>query len=226
MSLQVHTDGRWSRLTSSWRAAAVVGLVISLVIVAAVLVFSATTFRESFLANFLATMAGVTLGVPIAVWLALRQSSEQRMTVEREAEERRNQVLQAVRGELVENKNTLVARRSEGGTRGFFVPFLMDEVWAAVSDGGQLQWVTDVEVLRRLARAYVFIRTVIYLERQAFEIMHYPGAQLGVRTDQGQMSAAQQQVKKIEGYLDHQDSTCIAAIDEALAVLDPLLAHP
>ena len=197
------------------------GVVVGVLIVLGVEWLATDSLRDNFLANFLATLAGVMFGVPIAVWLTVRESNEDRKAARTEAADRRIEVLTAVRRELIENQRTLVERRPDGARREFFIPFLMDEVWAAVSDGGQLQWVGDVEVLRRAARAYVFIRTIIYLERQVFELAHHPSPTL--ITKDGPVGAADAPIKQIVSYLDHQDRVCLAAIDEAFEVLDPIL---
>jgi hypothetical protein len=100
----------------------------------------------------------------------------------------------------------------------------MDEVWAAVSDGGQLQWIADDrDLLRSLARAFVFVRTMIFLERALFEATHTPAATTtlmsmvageSTRTTAGALVA-----EKFQPYFDHQDNACKAAIDEALAAI-------
>lgn len=186
-------------------------------------------FFDSFLANFLSTSAGFVLGVPVAIWLALRQTKEQREAEEKAektvSQRHRDDVLTAIRRELHENRTTLLEDRyDKDGGRNFAVPFLMDEVWSAMSDGGQLQWITDLEVLRRLARAYVFVRSVIYLEKQAFEVTHYPGtrAVLEDTWTKGQRKADLPR-DRIVGYLVHQDRVCVDAINEALQLLDPVL---
>jgi uncharacterized membrane protein YccC len=218
-----------SKRPSTWAVASVAAIFAGAFLFISVLVIADGGFYLAFLANFLSTLAGFLLGVPIAIWLALRQTREQReeasTAADAESKRRRNGVLEAIRKELLENRSTLEKdRRAEDGSRTFAVPFLMDEVWSAMSDGGQLEWITDAEVLRRLARAYVFIRTIIYLEQQAFEVIHFPGtrAVLEIQWTEGQ-PAKGLPADRIVDYLNHQDEVCIAAINEALAMIDPVL---
>jgi hypothetical protein len=206
-----------------WGRVSTIAVSFAVALVALALMFGGNSFRESFLANFLSTLAGVALGVPIAVWLALRESRLQgdvaaRLDAARERA-RRREVLTAVRQELLENRETLRERTRTPGERDFYIPFLQDEVWSAMSDGGQLQWIRDAPLLRRIARAYLFTRTIIYLERQVFEIEHFAGQRSyepNVReSPQGRISA----------YLLQQDGVCAAAIDEALGPIgDALVA--
>jgi hypothetical protein len=212
-----------------WLIASVAAIVAGALLIGVVRRLSNDEFNSAFLANFLSTLAGILLGVPVAIWLALRQAKEQRDAAEQEADrisrQRRIDVLTAIRKELIEDRATLTNDRGDQDAGwSFAVPFLMDEVWAAMSDGGQLEWITDTEVLRRLARAHVFIRTIIYLEKQAFEVIHYPGtrAVLEIPWTAGQQPNDLPSTR-IAAYLTHQRVVCIAAIDEALELVDPLL---
>ena len=219
------------RPISQWLLASIAAVVVGGLLVAAVRLLGDAEFYSAFLANFLSTLAGFVLGVPVAIWLALRQARQQRDAAEEEAERlsvrRRNDVLRAIRKELAEDRATLTNDRGDAeGAWEFAVPFLMDEVWTAMSDGGQLKWITDTAVLRQLARAYVFIKTIIYLEKQAFEVIHFPGtrAVLEIPWTAGQ-PANDLPSTRIGAYLTHQRRVCIDAIDEALLLVDPLLGN-
>ena len=119
----------------------------------------------------------------------------------------------------------IVGRRGDDGVRQLAIPFLMDEVWSAVSDGGQLQWVADdSELLLQLARAHVYVRTMIFLERELFDATHSPtsvatfmstGADgQSRRTNPGEIIAT-----RYAPYFDHLDQVSIAAINEAQAMM-------
>jgi hypothetical protein len=183
-----------------------------------------------FLSNFLATLGGVALGVPTALYLASRESRKREADEKQLATRHRDEVLTIVGCELLDNRTTLRGRRDEEGSRSLQIPFLMDEVWSAVSDGGQLAWVADdAELLRRLARAYVFVRTIIFLERQLFESTHQPGAAISLQIQRGgesrRISTGEIAAEKFKPYLEHQDVMCLAAIDEALAAIHDRLGH-
>lgn len=201
---------------TAWRTASLGGAVVAVLIVVGVLVTSSQGFRDAFGSNFLATVAGIALGVPIAVWLTLREADElgkaARAQEEVRSAARRGEVLVAIRRELAENK-TILGERSQDGKRNLAVPFLQDEVWAAMSDGGELRWVNDPDLLRQVARAYVFVRTNIFLERRAFEIIHYPGMRIQGHDPE----------KRILDYLNNLDHVVTAAMDEAIAAIDSVV---
>ena len=205
-------------------------IVTGVVLVIGVYLLGAADFQSGFLSNFLATLGGLLFGVPVALWLASRQARDQREDAERAerttAQRRRREVLAAIRQELDENRTKLTRdRRDAANDRTFAVPFPTDEVWSAMSDGGHLQWVDDLGLLRRLARAYVFIRTIIYLEKQAFEVIHYPGTRAVLEDEWGSGPQSRLPADRIKGYLIHQDERCIAAIDEALELVDANLEN-
>jgi hypothetical protein len=203
-----------------WVWASLVSIIAGLFVLVAVWIRGDTAFQPAFFSNFLATLAGFLLGVPVAIWLTVRQNQEQRHATSIEAARRQADVLSAIRTEMVENRKTLtVDRRDHAGKRIFAAPFPMDEVWSAMSDGGQLEWIVDAELLRRLARAYVFIRTIIYLEKQWFEAAHFPG--LVALPPDSSLSPG----SRITQYLEHQDRVCIDAIDEALDLVNAVLTR-
>jgi hypothetical protein len=189
------------------------------VIFAAVIVLGSEEFRLGFETNFLATVAGVALGVQVAVMLASAQDRAERGRVAAEAIARRGQVLTAIQRELEENRTTLSERRSSG-SREFAIPFLQDQVWVALSDGGELRWVEDPALIRQIARGYLYVGTINFLERQAFELIHSPTRTMRFA---GGVHPVDAQLAKITSYLDHQDGVATAAIDEALAAIRPVL---
>lgn len=209
-------EQRWGR--GSWIAVGVAAAIVLLVVVA-----TGVAFRDSFLSNFLATLAGVAIGVPVAVWLSSQEATEQgREARKREAAEsvaRRNQVLVAIRTEIQENRDTLAERRASG-KREYYIPFLQDEVWAAMSDGGELRWVADPALLRQIARSYLYARTIMYLEKEVFAARHYPGMQVAGPSGKTNATVV---AETVTGYLDHLDGVALAAFDEALAPIKAAL---
>ena len=200
------------RMVSTWGRASLIGVAAAALIVLGVLVLTGRTFRDAFGSNFLATVAGVALGVPIAVWLTLKEADEVGKTAKAQEEaqsaRRRKEILTVIQLELTENKEALLARRTSG-SRGFVIPFLGDEVWAAMSDGGELRWISDPNLLRKIARSYWYIRTVIFLERQWFGITHFAGMRIAGNDPEG----------RIVTYLGDVDRECAASINEGLAAI-------
>jgi hypothetical protein len=207
---------RLSRVTPrppAWGIGSVISVAVAAMILLFVFFVGDAGFEQSFLANFLATLAGVAVGVPVAIWLTLHDANEQRKLADQQerdrASGRRQDVLTAVRHELDENKVALAERRKTG-KRELIVPFLQDEVWAAMSDGGELRWITDAALLRQMARSYHFIRTAIFLETQVFEVRFYAGLRI----------AGGPSHTDIIDILDRLDPTVLAAINEGIAAID------
>jgi len=175
-------------------------------------------FRDSFMGNWFATMIGVMVGIPIALEINRRQRKVQERTEkvvrEREQLARTAKILKLVKKELTHNREALVGRQqTEDGTSQRVVSTnrLKDELWNAFSDGGELQWITDLELLDSISAAYHHIRTVIYLEERYFEATHFPG--MVVRQDKYPKDY-------IIEYLTHDDPMVLEHINKALADIE------
>jgi hypothetical protein len=171
-------------------------------------------FLDNAMGNWFATMVGVAVGIPIALEINRRQQAAQE-NKEREVQEQEEtvhkaKILKLVGKELEYNRVALLARqpnKESEAQRKVSVNRLKDELWNAFSDGGELQWVKDLELLDYVSTAYYHIRTIIYLEERYFEATHFPGLQ-----------ARQEKYPKdyILEYLTQTDSAVIASIEKAL----------
>jgi hypothetical protein len=132
-------------------------------------------FREGALSNFLATIAGVVAGIPIAIWLARQQQSEQEQAEvksrEQEKQQRQRKILSLIVSELevnqkILNKRVEVMRQRRGIIN---VPGVKNDLWAAFSDGGEIEWLDDIELLAVLSEAYYHIRWITNLEMLHFD---------------------------------------------------------
>lgn len=123
-------------------------------------VLPTTSFRDSFLGNWLATLSGIIIGVPVAIALNSWQQHQ-------EENARRSKILGLLKNELDYNVLAMKNRMPEhiGGTqRQMPSEPLKDELWNAFSDGGELQWIKDLDLLDVLSTAYYRIRIVMFLE--------------------------------------------------------------
>jgi hypothetical protein len=87
-----------------------------------------------------------------------------------------------------------------------------------LSDGGELQWIDDLDLLNKLADAYYHVRALIYLEKQYFD-PHFHSA---VTRDGRNTYAGERVVRNVlnirPGVLGAIENT-INAIDAHLALL-------
>jgi hypothetical protein len=134
-------------------------------------------FLENFIGNWAATMIGVVVGIPIALWLSrLQQKEQERKEQEREKQEalaRKSKILKLIKKELEYNRDQLLASRIEVDgvpKRVVFLEGLKDELWNAFSDGGELEWIKDLQLMDVISFAYHYIRREIYLEQLYMEI--------------------------------------------------------
>lgn len=126
------------------------------------------SFWKDFVSNLSATLLGVALGIPIALWIS-------RFQERRTEKERKRNVLEKLKKELLENLKYLRMREDEKldidhlAEALFFASGLKDEVYRVISDGGELEWIKDLDLLETISSAYYFIRDIkfrgnLYLE--------------------------------------------------------------
>jgi len=130
------------------------------------------SFWNNFLSNALATIVGVLIGIPIALWINRIQqkyadyAEKQKSNIE--SSSRRRKILQLLRGELNENQILLNKTCDDIKNESFFTGFRFDsyrlrvELWSAFSDGGELEWIHDLDLLHSLALAYDTTRMVMF----------------------------------------------------------------
>jgi hypothetical protein len=141
-------------------------------------------FLDNSMGNVFATMFGAIIGILIALEINRFQQAileaRQRENQERNRLEHKVKILELIRAELEFNRAALSARQpiAVGEVqRRFQTNRLKDELWNALSSGGELQWISDVQLLDVIAAAYHYVRLTIFLEEKYFDLLHYPGAQ-------------------------------------------------
>jgi len=132
-------------------------------------------FWKNFLSNTLATFVGVIIGIPTALWInRIQQKSaeaDKKRTLATEAKAREAKILQLIKDEMIWNKD-LLNRVHESKRDVFFFERreyelsyqLKIELWSTFSDGGELQWIQDINVLHIMAQAYDTLRVVVRAE--------------------------------------------------------------
>jgi hypothetical protein len=122
--------------------------------------FFNSPFWQNFLPNFASTLLGIVLGIPAALWI-------NRLTEINTKKEKKNKILASLLNEIETNLHILeILINNEENinlTDDIYGPQLMDEVWDTFSDGGELQWISDIELLGYLSTTYGNIKEVKYL---------------------------------------------------------------
>lgn len=152
------------------------------------------SFRQSSLSGFLATVIGIVVGIPVALWIARYQQREQdqkdklkeeaqeaklrqqqkeqddliNLAKVKEKKERQTKILSLLRTELRHNHAVLEIRAKQLKDEvGYWsVPGVKNDLWLAFSDGGELEWIDDIDLLHSFSTVYFRIRWAIVLETQ------------------------------------------------------------
>ena len=121
------------------------------------------SFWQNFVSNFvssgLATLLGVIIGIPVALWLNSFQTR-------RTEKEKKKKILASLVNELGDNKHELERMNDNAILRSELYLLgsrLRNELWKAYSDGGELQWIKDIELLGKIADSYYSIRAIMEL---------------------------------------------------------------
>jgi hypothetical protein len=143
---------------------------IVLVIVAPVAIYlllGAQTWQD-FLPNFLATMLGAIVGIPIAIGISNQQETKKEQA-------QKEKIIPILKEELFVNLGHLSNWQKSNSQKletVYSSIFLEDSAWSAFSDSGELEFIKDVEVLKKISHAYNTVRTVKELSEKYMELIH------------------------------------------------------
>ena len=180
--------------------------------------FRSAPFVESAMGNLFATILGILVSVPFALAIN-RHQQESALAIslsERTHEEavRKKKVLGLLSLEIQSNLEAIRNRRvpmDTGGKRMVDSQSLKSLIWTAFSDGGELHYVNNPEVLAALANAYENIRNCAMLEIKFLEAIHWPGAQFR------QTKSPQDFILE---YLEQDDPALIDSMERALQAIE------
>jgi hypothetical protein len=147
-------------------------------------------FLDNFLANLLATFLGVLFGIPAGMYLSSRQEAKARAERLQEARERRRQLLTLTRAELAFNLEKLPQRErlaQEKAIAMYLGPRLKTELWTTLSDGGELKWIADLELMSVLADVYYRLKEAAHLESRYLHLLTDPSPHEAAQRDLCQM---------------------------------------
>jgi hypothetical protein len=160
---------------------------------------------QGLVSGLLATIVGVALGIPAALRI-------NRVIESQTASEKVSKIIHLLKDELEYNEIEL--SRLDGNLpqvvheAGSISASLRIELWKAYSDGGELQWVKDLELVAMLADTYYSIRAVMTLTDKAYEFVQHgqPGHALPQSVEDNLMTVigyANRSVKKSIKKIDH-----------------------
>lgn len=171
--------------------------------------------RDTFFGNLLATIIGVFIGIPIALEVNRYQSASQEKQEEatraQERLARKQRILNLVEQELIYNRDLLSAMVEKQKSAPAIVTYLglKNDLWEALSDGGELHWVDNLKLLDSITKAYYHIRRIIFLEEKYFDPAFYNA----VSNEEGNTYAGARIVKGVIVIRPHG----LVAVEQALA---------
>jgi len=130
------------------------------------------SFLQNFLSNLFATFIALIIGIPIALWLERMRVRREEKAREREEQQRTRKILQLLKTELHQNKEAIDKIHIDVAN---YYYGLRTELWDAFSDGGELQWIKDPDLLAVLSAAFSGIRQVRILYEKYTDLYFYPG---------------------------------------------------
>ncbi len=167
--------GNYTRSWLNFLFSIIVVIVFAASVFALQLFFDNVAFRLSVLSNLLPTVLGLVVGIPIALWISRKQQHDQEAQENRnrqiEKKAKQDRILRLLKAELSQNRYVLVERmegQADHGKDYLNVPGVKNDLWVAFSDGGELQWIDDLEILDTISNAHYYIRWIIELEKYYF----------------------------------------------------------
>lgn len=128
-------------------------------------------FVINFLSNFIATILGIIIGIPIALYLERQKEKKQQIILDKERRERSNNVLKLILNELDYNLDTLQKITDDILNTYSYVRI---ESWKSFSDGGEIKWVDDPDVINTISISYSHIIHFILLYEKFVNRSLYP----------------------------------------------------
>jgi hypothetical protein len=136
-----------------------------------IIIWKYTPLGNDFLSNLLATTIGLIFGIPVALWISTYQ--------ERSTEaERKEKILTLLYEELMVSFTQLNAYSKNTDKDAVLLiigGFLRNESWKAFSEGGELEWIKDPDLLSELSWAYGSIQTLRHILDRYYSFAYHVG---------------------------------------------------
>jgi hypothetical protein len=131
--------------------------------------------------NLLATIIGVIGGIPIGLGISNWSQKKVKETESKEklAEEKKHKIkiLELIQKELGYNLDILQKNKTakdNGMERVVYATGFKNDLWMSFTEGGEIEWIKDVELLHFISEAYYRIRGLIYFEDLYFQNRFFP----------------------------------------------------
>jgi len=173
---------------------------------------------SQFLSDLLATLIGLAFGIPVAVGIYRWQEGRGRAESAKAEAERRDKLLRLTREELADCLKLMKDRyqMSHSHPTGQYIGHrLKTELWRALSDGGELRWIKDLDLMASLATAYHRLGETVFLEGMYVQL--YPEHEKAIRENQ---------LHVMWDLLGRSYEKAIDAAEKAIKAIDDALGGP
>ena len=182
-------------------------------------------FWEQFWPQISATAVGVLIGFPItifatflgaglalvgALWINRKQERKQQQKEKQEEKRRKDKILVSLKDELEDNLKGLKGWDESDYEKGTLSARLKTESWKAFSEGGELQWVKDPNLLFFLSEAYAAIKAIRDISEKYFQLtiiqsqfVHHWQLEKVYKDINKKVSYARQVLNGVLGYLEY-----------------------
>lgn len=167
-------------------------------------------YWDGAIGNWFATLLGIVAGVPIALKIERQRMAHEERKQITAHRERAVKVLSLIKDELTYNSHRLTERLNNTS----FLPLytFKSDLWRALSDSGEIQWINNPSVLDKIASTYYYIGIVSTIEEKCYQAIHgiNPKYRDGTTASQRLLEDA----RKIDSELSKSITTAIESIRE------------
>jgi hypothetical protein len=124
------------------------------------------SFWFDFLSNLFATVLGIIIGVPTSILINNFQNAK-------EGNERKIKIKKLLHDELLINQIHISSwKNSENRNYEALTlhAIIRTELWSTFSDGGELEWINDLDVLNALSDVYFALNSICSISKMIFEL--------------------------------------------------------
>ncbi|MBN2266891.1 MAG: hypothetical protein JW725_00930 [Candidatus Babeliaceae bacterium] len=147
-----------------------VPIIVVIAALIAVYLFLGSSTWQDFLPNFLATMLGAIVGIPIAISINNQQEAKKDRI-------QKDKIVPLLREELLVDFGHLASWQKSNFQKLETVYtgiFLEDSAWKAFSDSGELAFIKDPELLKKISHAYSSMSILKLLSERYMDLAHLP----------------------------------------------------
>ena len=127
-------------------------------------------YWDGAIGNWVATLLGIVTGVPVALYLERRRQDSEAAAKDKELSQIRSNTLLLLQGELSDAVSRVVSRMSMSNS----IPIdpMKMSIWSALRDSGNLNHISEPNLISAIADAYRSIGVIADRERHIMNVIY------------------------------------------------------